>query len=113
MTENGNSIAKLYDLLKWILPIISKFPKDKRYTLGQRIENKLLDILDLLICANYSKDKISYLKQANLGLENLRYLIRLSADLYFINIKRYEYISQQINEIGRLVGGWVKSQPAR
>ena len=46
MSDNGNSITKTYDLLKWLLPIISRFPKDKRYTLGQRLENKLLDILE-------------------------------------------------------------------
>jgi hypothetical protein len=47
MTDGLNAIAKAYDLLRWLLPTVSKFPKDKRYTLGQRIENKLLDILNL------------------------------------------------------------------
>ena len=113
MSDNGNSITKTYDLLKWLLPIISRFPKDKRYTLGQRLEKKLLDILELLLCANYSKDKLDLLKKANLELECFRYLIRLSCDLRFINLKHYEFISQQVNEIGRLVGGWIKSLPVR
>jgi hypothetical protein len=113
MSDNGNSIAKTYDLLKWLLPIVSRFPKDKRYTLGQRLENKLLDILELLLSANYSKDKLGLLRKANIELECFRYLIRLSVDLRFINLKRYEFISQQVNEIGRLVGGWIKSLPVR
>lgn len=113
MSDNGNSIAKMYDLLKWLMPVVSRFPKDKRYTLGQRLENKLLDILELLLCANYSKDKLNLLKKANLELECCRYLIRLSCDLRFINLKRYEFISQQVNEIGRMVGGWIKNLPAK
>lgn len=81
MSDAPNVIAKTYDLIKWLMPAITKFPKDKRYTLGQRIENKLLDILDILLEANYSKEKLELLKKANLRLEQFRYLIRLSSDL--------------------------------
>jgi four helix bundle protein len=113
MFDGSNAITKTYDLLKWLLPAVSKFPKDKRYTLGQRIENKLLDILELLLEANYSKIKLELLKKANLSLEQFRYLIRLSYDLQFINLKRYEYISREVNEIGKMIGGWIKQQMAR
>ena len=109
MSEGLQAIPKTYDLLKWVLPVVSKFPRDKRYTLGQRLEDTLLDILALLLEANYSKDKIDLLKKANLNLEVLRHLLRLCYDLQFINLERYEFCSQQINEIGKLVGGWIKS----
>ncbi len=109
MPEGANAITKTYDLLKWLMPAVSKFPKDKRYSLGQRIENKLLDILELLIKANYSKVKLDILRTANLEIEVLRHLMRLSYDLRLINLKSYEYSSQQANEIGRLVGGWISS----
>ena len=113
MSEGLKAIPKTYDLLKWLLPLVSKFPRDKRYTLGQRLENKLLDILALLLEANYSKAKMDLLKKANLDLEVLRHLLRLCYDLQFIDPKRYEFCSQQINEIGKLVGGWIKQQSAR
>ncbi|MFA5104982.1 MAG: diversity-generating retroelement protein Avd [Candidatus Margulisiibacteriota bacterium] len=113
MIESANSIAKTYDLIRWLMPTVSKFPKCKRYTLGQRIENNILDILALLLEANYSKEKLNILKQANLKLEVFRHLIRLSYDLRFINIRRYELISKETNEIGRLIGGWIKQQSAR
>lgn len=110
MPDDPNAIAKTHDLLKWLIPTISKFPKSQRYTIGQRIENKLLDILGLLLEANYSKIKIEILKRANLELEIFRHLIRLSYDLQFINVKRYEFVSYKTNEIGRLLGGWIKQQ---
>ena len=31
-------IQKWYDVVLWILPLITKFSKDKRYTLGGRLE---------------------------------------------------------------------------
>ena len=113
MNGAPNSIAKTYDLLKWLMPAVSRFPKDKRYTLGQRIENKLLDILELLLDANYSQDKLEILKKANLELEYFRYLIRLSYDLEFLDLRRYEFTAQAVNEIGRLIGGWIKQQRAK
>ena len=112
MIESANSITRAYDLIKWLMSVISKFPKCKRYTLGQRTEDNLLDILALLIEANYSKEKLNILKRANLKLEIFRHLIRLSFDLRFINIRRYELISEETNEIGRLIGGWIKQQSA-
>jgi len=109
MPDGLKAIPKTYDLLKWLLPLVSMFPRDKRYTLGQRIENNLLDVLALLLEANYSKEKIGLLKRANVELEILRHLIRLCFDLRFISLDRYEFCNRQINEIGRLVGGWIKS----
>ena len=53
MSECLRAIPKTYDLLKWLLPLVSKFPRDKKYTLGQRLENELLDILALLLEANF------------------------------------------------------------
>ncbi len=68
----------------------------------------MLDILELLINAAYSKKKSETLRQANLKLEMLRYLIRLSKDLKFINIKSYNYSAQSINDIGISIGGWLR-----
>jgi hypothetical protein len=52
-----------------VLPTIAKFPKDKRYALGQRLEDKAIDILELLLRANYSRDKVDLLKKAMFGNE--------------------------------------------
>ena len=49
MSDGVNSITKTYDLLKWLMPTVSKFPREKRFTLGERIENKLLSVLELLL----------------------------------------------------------------
>ena len=56
--SSPDSITLTYDLLKWTIPTLKKFPRDQRFLLGDRIENYTLDILELLICANYSKDKL-------------------------------------------------------
>lgn len=111
--KGPDSITLTYDLLKWSIPTLEKFPKSQRFLLGDRIENHILDVLELLICANYSKDKIDYLRKVNLKIETLRFFWRLTLDLKYLSTRRYEYVSALLNDIGRLIGSWIKFVKAR
>ena len=96
---NGpDSITKTYDLLKWTIPHLKKFPRDQRFLLGDRIEGHLLDILELLLSAKYSREKLEFLKKANLRLEVLRFLFRLSLHIRYLSKKAYEYVSVHLGE---------------
>lgn len=72
-----HALTRLYDLILWIIPVLEKFPRSQKFLLGDRMETQLLDIQDLLIQAAYSAKKIGFLYQANIKLEQLRYLVRL------------------------------------
>ncbi|MCF7858226.1 MAG: diversity-generating retroelement protein Avd [Candidatus Cloacimonetes bacterium] len=103
-------INDYYDFLKWILLKIAKFPRNFRYTFGERLENLLLNIMELLIEAKYTKERRSLLQKANLQLEILRHYIRLSYDIKLVTDKEYEFTSKQLNLIGNQLGGWLKGQ---
>jgi hypothetical protein len=111
--NSPDSITLTYDLLKWAIPTLKKFPRDQRFLLGDRIENHILDVLELLVQANYSKDKLGYLGDANLKIELLRFLWRLSLDLQYLSTRRYEFVSKKLNDIGSLVGGWIRQQKSK
>ena len=49
MAEKEDIITRTYDLLKTILPQLSKFPRDQKFILADRIENHLLDFLRMLV----------------------------------------------------------------
>mgnify|MGYP001801642416 CR=1 FL=1 len=42
-------IQKTYDLIKWYVPILSRLPREHKFTLGDRITSKLNDLLEALI----------------------------------------------------------------
>lgn len=111
--KDVNALARTYDLLLWIIPVLEKFPRSQRFLLGERIETALLDTMELIIQAVYTKNKTAFLKEANLKIEKLRHLIRLSKDLQFLSIRRYEFVSKGLNEIGAEVGGWIKYTRSR
>jgi hypothetical protein len=108
MPKEVDALTKLYDFILWMIPKLEKYPRNQKFLLGDRIENLLLDILELLVEAAYSAKKADLLKSANFKLEKLRYLVRLSKDLQLISLKSYEFSARSMNEIGVTIGGWLK-----
>lgn len=109
MLNDLKIFTKLYDLILWLYPMVNKFPKAQRFVLGQRIENNALELLRLTIKANSSRYKCPILEEFSVELDQLRILIRLSKDFKFMSVNQYGYASGLINEIGKMLGGWIKS----
>ena len=112
MTDNskrtGAAVEAHYQFLVWLLPAVERFPRNHKFTLGDRIVTNALDVLEALIDATYTKDRVQYLRQANLGIEKLRFLIRLAADLRLLDRRRHEHAARSLDDTGRLIGGWMK-----
>ncbi|MFN5538270.1 MAG: diversity-generating retroelement protein Avd, partial [Planctomyces sp.] len=99
-------IREWYELTTWLLPKISKFPRDQKFLLGDRLQSLLLDVLDLLIEAKFRRDRIGVLDQINVQLEKLRFLLRLCHDLGLLHSKAIGDCTQRLLQIGTQIGGW-------
>ncbi len=100
---------KSYDLLLRIYKEIHKFPKEYRYSLGQSLQTACLEFLDCIIIANSEINKKPHLKKANTHLDRMRIYIRLCFGLKIIGVKKYEVLSKYVDEVGKMLGGWIKS----
>ncbi|NJL77060.1 MAG: diversity-generating retroelement protein Avd [Saprospiraceae bacterium] len=94
-----------------MVPQLDKFPRSQKFLLADRIQVQLMEVLEMLLEAYYTKgeQKKNLLYKVNIALEKMRYQIRLAKDLRCIDLRRYEYIQSKINEIGQQVGAWLKS----
>ncbi len=72
-TQSPVVLVTWYDTAKWLLERVDSFPKNQRFIFGQRIASDALDILELLVEAAYSRDKVRLLEDANRKLETLRW----------------------------------------
>jgi hypothetical protein len=90
------------------MPTVERFPKSHKFTMGDRVETIALDVLEALIEATYTRERAQHLRRANLGIEKLRFLLRLAADLTMLDRRRYEHAARTLDETGRLIGGWMK-----
>jgi hypothetical protein len=106
-------IQKAYDLILWYIPRLNKFPRDAKFTLGDRVQATLYGFLEGLIVARYRRDKLEILESLNAALDILRYQTRLCRDFQHLDIRRYEHVSGLINEVGQELGGWIKQQRRR
>lgn len=102
--------VKWVEFLKWLLLTTDKFPKKVRFTFAERINHLALNVVEELVEARYTKHKTVILKKANLNLEKIRVLLRICHELQFISHKTYEHSIRAINEIGKMLGGWIKQQ---
>ncbi len=107
---NISIIHKTYKFYLFLYSLTKSFPKKDRYTLGIKCENIVLEILELLFLAN-SKTKSSrllILNKADVKLKVLKTLIRICFDIKAIDQKKYILLQGQLQEIGRMIGGWIK-----
>jgi hypothetical protein len=106
--------VKTYDLLVWLLERSARFPRNERFRMARRVEESAFTFYDLLMRAGRlgdgrTKDKRRLLLQADLELDRLRFSVRLCQDLKLLNFKQYAYCAERLVEIGRLLGGWLKT----
>ncbi|MFA4942141.1 MAG: four helix bundle protein [Patescibacteria group bacterium] len=87
---------------------LAEFPKVYRYNLGGKIEGYFLLLLESLFIASYlSKEKkIAQLSIVVLKLDNLKFFLQLAWENKCISNDKYSVLSENLNEIGRMVGGW-------
>ncbi len=102
--------VKWIDFLKWLLLATEKFPKRVRFTFADRINHIALSIVEDLIEARYSRQKMTALRRANLGIEKLRVLLRICFESKILSYKAYEHAMVSLNEVGKMLGGWIKQQ---
>jgi len=103
--------TKMLEITTWLFAKVNTFPKKQRFVLGQQIENSALCCLRLIIESNNTRASgggLKSLDQLNTELEVLRSLLRMAYELHFIKANSLAFAIKQIDEVGRIRGGWAK-----
>ena len=103
-------VHKIFEFYKLFHEFIKLFPKTEKYSLGQKIENLILEILELTLKTIYStkQEKSLSLKKINVKLNLSKMLIRLANEIRILDNKKYLFLQEKLQEIGRMVGGWIR-----
>lgn len=103
-------LVKWYDLTGWVLDRVESFPKNQRFIFGQRLANHMVDVMEVLVEASYTRDKTGLLNTANRQMEVLRWLLRLCHARQLLTQRQYLHSSGLLVECGRMCGGWLRSR---
>jgi hypothetical protein len=88
---------------------LQQFPKSEKHTLVADVKQSMFRLLELVIICNKKYYKKNTIQELDVELDVLRSYIRLAMTLKFLPFKKYEIWSGYLNEIGKMIGGWLKS----
>jgi hypothetical protein len=102
---------KAYELYQTFHGYRDTVKKRDRHTIWERSENAVLDVIEGILAASeaYKAEKLPILKNVSVKLNLLRVFFRLAKDGKVIDIKKYVVLEEVIDEIGRMLGGWMRS----
>ena len=89
---------------------LPRLPKDARYTLGEKIDGLLVETIDYIFTAAYlgPNQKLQYLPRAAAKLDLAKFFLQVAWEIEAIDNKQYILISEQLETIGKMVGGWIR-----
>jgi len=94
--------------LDWLVPITSQFPRQHRFGLARRTEDRAYDFYEQIVRAAKADKPVRFLHEADVQLTQLKFYLRRCHQLKLLTDKQYRKGSEQAVELGRLLGGWLK-----
>jgi len=103
-------LEKMIDAYKLWHELLPHTPKTTRYTLCSKIDSLFTDVLKNIATATYqkSKSKENYINKAITSLDLLKFFLRVAWEIKSIDNKKYITFSEDLDEVGRMLGGWLK-----
>lgn len=101
--------AKLEELEHYTDTVLLQFPKYERHLLSADIRRSVSMIQRLTIVAWKRYHKKTSLQDLDIEVEVLRGWLRKALRAGHIRPHRYEVWARHVNDVGRMVGGWIKS----
>jgi hypothetical protein len=101
---------KCKDLCLYLDVLTRNMPRYEKYVLCAKIREIGYMCLELAIAANKKQHKKTDLTRFNVQHELLRQLLNLAVEAGHIDIRRHRIASEKVDEVGRLLGGWLVSE---
>ncbi len=103
-------IQKLVAAYKIWHEFLPHFPQISRFTLGNKIDSLFIEIVELSVTASYlnRSQKSPYVQKAVLKLDVLKFFLQVSWEIRALDNKKFIVLSEKLDEIGKMLGGWIK-----
>jgi four helix bundle protein len=115
---------KFIEFAKLMNTYLNHFPKHEKYALADRIRNTAYQVYDLITEGQKKYHKKTTLTTLDIAHEQLRMQLYLAYELGYFRFKdgskaddaaeleahRWQAISKQVDELGRMIGGWIKHE---
>lgn len=95
---------------RWYV-LAKRFPKQDRFLIGAKVDSLLLESLVSILQASHASrsEKRPLLQQASREIDAIKILLRLGYRIKTLTEKQYIATQRELNEIGKMLGGWLRS----
>lgn len=98
-----------YELLNQAVHVTKDFPREFKFTVGQRLRDEILQLLVLIYRANGRRDKTTVIEEILENILVVELLIRLCHDMRILPKKHYASLVHMTESLARQAEGWKKS----
>jgi hypothetical protein len=98
-----------YELLQQAVHVSKDFPREFKFTVGQRLRDEILQLLVLIYRANSQIDKAVVIAETLENILVVELLIRLCHDLRILPKKHYASLVLLTESLAKQAEGWKKS----
>jgi four helix bundle protein len=121
--------VKFIDFARQMNLYLNHFPKHEKYGLSQQIRNSAYEVYGYIVESQKRYMKKTSMSNLDIAHEQLRMFIRLAFELGYFKFKdgsvsadkdhektathRYLVISRMVDEMGRMIGGWIQAECAK
>lgn len=109
MAEDLKILQKIFDMMDYGYQALAQYPKSEKFALVTDIKRSMDTMLERCIEAQKKYYKKTTLQDMDVAVMKLRAYLRLSHQLGFLPMKKYEIWSGKVVEIGKMLGGWLKA----
>jgi four helix bundle protein len=109
MAEELKILQKIFDMMEYGYAALAQYPKSEKFALVTDIKRSMDTMLERAIEAQKKYYKKTTLQELDVEIMKLKAYLRLSQNLGFLPMKKYEIWSGKVVEIGKMLGGWLKS----
>ena len=102
-----------YELLSAVTKKTKDFPKEFKYSLGDKIRNECVELVVFIFKANSGIDRTKHIEMIIERVQVIHLLLRLSHDLRLISVAAFSEIVALSDSIARQSQGWKGKSNAR
>jgi four helix bundle protein len=104
---------KIMDMMVYGYQALAQYPKSEKFALVTDIKRCMDLMLERTIEAQKKYYKKTTLQELDVEIAKMKAYLRLSHQLRFLPDKKYEIWSGMVVEIGKMLGGWLKTVKAK
>jgi hypothetical protein len=110
MAEHLLIVKKIRDMILYNHIMVMQFPKSEKYLMANKIRELGYEIFESAITVNKRFHKKTTISELNVKHEVLRQFVNLAFELKYIDSQKHRVSQLKIDEVGKLVGAWIKDE---